>query len=273
MNEYLWPSKRTTAYGLFVLAGTLYIWGLAPTIYWRDSPEFVTAVHLLGISHPAGSPTYSLFAKPLAFLPVGSIALRVNLFSALCGALTISLLFSLLYMLFTESPPWMRFCTALSGALFLLVSESLWRFSEVAEVYALQDCLLVGLLTLLVKARQVHTRTQPSHPALYWLCAFLYGLSAGVHATMGFFLPAFLVFLGLTEPRLLRGKALAFLILFFLLGFATYLYLPIRSLSDPALDWGDTETFRQFLIHITDHKDAGMYFAMPWLKMPGQMRM
>ena len=165
----------------------------------------------------------------------------------------------------------MRFWTALSGALFLLVSESLWRFSEVAEVYALQDCLLVGLLTLLVRARQARTGAQPPHPALYWLCAFLYGLSAGVHATMAFFLPAFLVFLGLTAPRMLRGKGLAFLVFFFLLGFSTYLYLPIRSLSDPALDWGDTETFRQFLIHITDRKDAAFHFEMPWPKMPSQI--
>src|SRR6266498_5363839 len=160
MNNHLWQSKCTVAYGLFVLASSLYIWGLAPTIYWRDSPEFITAVHLLGISHPAGSPMYTLLAKPLMFLPLGSIALRVNLFSALCGGLTISLLFSLLYELLTASPPWVRLWAALSGALFLLVSESFWRFSEVAEVYTLQDCLLVVLITLLVKARQARTGTQ-----------------------------------------------------------------------------------------------------------------
>jgi len=273
MNNHLWHSKCTVAYGLFVLASALYIWGLAPTIYWRDSPEFITAVHLLGISHPAGSPMYTLLAKPLTFLPLGSIALRVNLFSALCGALTISLLFSLLYELLPESLPWVRLCAALSGALFLLLSESFWRFSEVAEVYTLQNCLLVVLITLLVKARQTRTGTQPPHMALYWLFAFLYGLSAGVHATMAFFAPAFLVFLGLTEPRMLRGKSCAFLAFFFLLGFAVYLYLPIRSLSDPALDWGDTETFRQFLIHITDRKDAPMHFELPWPKMPYQIRL
>src|SRR5215475_8096180 len=272
MNNHLWHSKCTVAYGLFVLASALYIWGLAPTLYWRDSPEFITAVHALGITHPAGSPTYTLIAKPITFLPVGSLALRVNLFSALCGGLTVSMLFSLLYVLLTESPPWARLCAALSGALLLLVSESFWRFAEVAEVYTLQDGLLVVLLTLLVKVRQARTCAQPSHIAPYWLCAFLYGLSAGVHATMAFFLPAFLVFLGLTAPRMLRGKALAFLVFFFLLGFSTYLYLPVRSLSDPALDWGDTETFRQFLIHITDRKDAAFHFEMPWPKMPSQIR-
>ena len=38
----------------------------------------------------------------MTFLPVGSLALRVNMFSALCGALTISLLFSLLYALLPD---------------------------------------------------------------------------------------------------------------------------------------------------------------------------
>src|SRR5690349_24473495 len=108
MNDRLWNGKSLVAYGLFLLASALYIWGLVPTIYWRDSPEFITAVHLLGISHPAGSPTYSLLAKPLTFLPLGSIALRVNLFSSLCGALTISLLFSLLYALLLASRTFIR---------------------------------------------------------------------------------------------------------------------------------------------------------------------
>ena len=123
MNKHLWHSKCTAAYGLFMLASALYIWGLAPAIYWRDSPEFITAVHLLGISHPAGSPTYALVAKPITFLPLGSLALRVNLFSALCGGLTISLLFSLLYELLPESPSWVRICAALSSALLLLVDR------------------------------------------------------------------------------------------------------------------------------------------------------
>jgi tetratricopeptide (TPR) repeat protein len=273
MHDRLWNSKFLVAHGLFLLASALYIWGLAPTIYWRDSPEFIAAVHLLGISHPAGSPTYALLAKPLTFLPLGSIALRVNLFSSLCGALVISLLFALLYELFTESPSWARFGAAVSGALFLLVSESFWRFSEVAEVYTLQDCLLVMLIALLVKTRTARTSAPPTHLAVYWLFAFLYGLSAGVHATMAFCVPAFLAFIGLTEPRMLRGKELAFLAFFFLLGFASYLYLPLRSLREPALDWGDTETFRQFLIHITDRKDAATHFELPWPKLPSQVHL
>ena len=199
MNDYLGNRKKICTYGLFLLASVLYIGGLSPTIAWRDSAEFIPVVHTLGISHPAGSPTYILLAKPMTFLPIGSIALRVNMFSALLGALSIALLFALLCELLGEAPPWTRVGAALSGALFLLLSESFWRFSEVAEVYTLQNCLLVILMMLLLKARQARTLLHTSTSRFYWLFAFLYGLSTGVHATMALFAPAFLLFIWLTN--------------------------------------------------------------------------
>jgi tetratricopeptide (TPR) repeat protein len=269
MSDRLWNSKASGAYGLFALAWIVYIWGLAPTISWRDSPEFVTIVHTLGISHPAGSPAYALLAKSLTFVPIGNIALRVNLFSALLGALTVALLFSLLYDMLEGSSRPAQFCASMSGALFLLVSESFWRFAEVAEVYTLQNFFIVLLITILWKARACRPATRMG---LYWLFAFLYGLSAGVHATMALFVPAFFTFIVLTEPRVFGVKGLAFLAFFFLLGFAVYLYLPVRSLSDPAFDWGDPQTWRQFLIHITDRKDAATHLAFSWWKLPYQAR-
>src|SRR5215510_13492995 len=135
MHMHLRPSKATGRMMVFLCASVLYISGLCPTMYWFDSPEFITTAHTLGISHPAGSPTYSLFAKLATFLPLGSIAFRVNAFSALVGAFSVTLLFSILHKLLALSSPWTRWIAALGGALFLLVSESFWRFTEVAEVY------------------------------------------------------------------------------------------------------------------------------------------
>src|SRR6059036_121889 len=102
MHSRLWARKATGSVLLFLLASVLYIDGLCPTIYWFDSPEFVTTAHTLGISHPAGSPTYSLFAKLATYIPLGSVALRVNAFCALGGAFSIVLLFSLLYELLDD---------------------------------------------------------------------------------------------------------------------------------------------------------------------------
>jgi len=271
MNDRLGNRKKTCTYGLFLLASVVYISGLSPTIAWRDSAEFIPVVHTLGISHPAGSPTYTLLTKPTTFLPIGSIALRVNMFSALLGALSIALLFALLYDLLGEAPPWSRVGAALSGALFLLLSESFWRFSEVAEVYTLQNCLLVILLMLLLKACQARRSLHTSASRFYWLFAFLYGLSAGVHATMALFAPAFLLFIGLTAPSQFRPKELAFLTFFFVLGFAVFLYLPLRSLNAPVLNWGDPRTWQQFLAHLSDRKDAAVLLGFSASKLLHQI--
>ena len=139
MHYCTWTSKAAGIVGLFLLACILYGGGLCPTLYWSDSPEFITTAYTLGISHPAGSPTYSLFAKLATFFPLGSIAFRVNTFSALVSVLSIILLFSILYELLSTFSPWIRWNAALGGALFLLISESFWRFAEVAEVYSLQN--------------------------------------------------------------------------------------------------------------------------------------
>jgi tetratricopeptide (TPR) repeat protein len=265
-----WTSKATGIVGLFLLASMVYVGGLCPTIYWFDSPEFVTTTYTLDISHPAGSPTYSLLAKLATFLPLGSVAFRVNAFSALVGALAVTALFSLLYRLLVASSFWTRWTAALGGALFLLVSESFTRFAEVAEVYSLQNYFLILLCSVLLKAR---ISSQPVKRRYYWLFAFLYGLSAGVHATMVLFAPAFFVFICLTAPRMFRGRDLAFLAFFFLLGFATYLYLPIRSLTEPAFNWGEPRTFQQFLVHISDRKDAAVHTILRGQQLPYQLSM
>ena len=52
-----------------------------------DSGELVAAVHTLGIPHPSGYPLYVLLGKLFSMaLPIGSIAFRMSLFSAVCAA-------------------------------------------------------------------------------------------------------------------------------------------------------------------------------------------
>ncbi len=257
---------------IFMLASLLYLSGLCPTISWFDSPEFVTIPWTLGIGHPAGSPTYSLAVKITTFLPLGSIALRVNVCSALASVLSLVVMCRLLWRLLEgsgvpSSVPIRSLATA-SGVLLLLVSESFWRLSEVAEVYSLQTWCFVLLLLLLVTARHATPLMQQRY---CWSFAFLYGLSAGVHATMAVFLPAFLGFWVLAMPRLFRSRALAFLGFFFLVGFATYLYLPLRSLTEPVFNWGEPQTWQQFWGHITDKKDGAAVTAIFWHQMPYQL--
>src|SRR5512134_996434 len=74
---------RAIAFGLplalFVIAGS-------PSSYWLDSGEFVAAATGLAVAHPPGHPLYVLTTKLVTLLPLGSIAFRVSLASALAAA-------------------------------------------------------------------------------------------------------------------------------------------------------------------------------------------
>ena len=70
----------------FVLAILLFatcLVALSPANEWLDSSELVMGAHLLGISHPPGQPVYSLLCKLSEFLPIGNLAVRASLFSAI----------------------------------------------------------------------------------------------------------------------------------------------------------------------------------------------
>ncbi|MDH3600594.1 MAG: DUF2723 domain-containing protein [Candidatus Tectomicrobia bacterium] len=270
MYNQLTSPRTLGAIGLFVVAAAFYIWGLSPTIAWRDASEFTTIAHTLDIGHPAGSPTYSLLAKLTALLPIGSIAQRVNFFSALIAAGAVSLLFALLCDLLSTSTRWIQWSAALSGSLFLLLCQSFWRFAEIAEVYTLQNFFLILLLRLLLKG---YTESHVTQARYFWLFAFCYGLSAGVHATMALFVPGFLGFTLLVAPQMFCGRRFVFLTFFFLLGFSVYLYLPLRSLTLLAFDWGDPQTWKQFLAHITDRNHASDHMILVWKQLPHQVRL
>src|SRR4051812_34333959 len=71
--------------GIFVLL--IYGVTLCPSVGGGDSGELATVAYTLGIAHPPGYPLYTLFGKLFTTLPFGTVAWRVNLFSAVCGAL------------------------------------------------------------------------------------------------------------------------------------------------------------------------------------------
>ena len=238
---------------LFFLTIFLYINSLCPTISWRDSPEFVTVSYNLDISHPAGSPTYSLFSKLLSFIPIGNIPLRANLFSALSSSLCIVMVFVLLHNFFHYRSITNKYISCIVSILSLFTCNSHWNLSLISEVYAFQNFFLVLLLIILMKSHH-------SMPALQlryqYIFVFLYGLSLGVHATMAIFAPVFTVFFFDKNKNILKVKTLIYIFFFFLLGFLTYVYLPLRSLSQIAYDWGNPETFNQFLNQILNKKDS-----------------
>jgi hypothetical protein len=212
----------------------------------------------LGISHPAGFPAYNLIAKAITFLPLGSIALRVNLFSALFACMTLVVLYltaiEIIKICFPESSAESRIGSALFPTALLAFSSPFWSNSLIAEVYTLHSFFTVLIIYLLLLWKN------NNDSRFLFLAALCFGLSAGNHGTVAFYLPAILVLFFVWEKKH-KIRNLSITTLFFLIGFSIYLYLPIRSMAEPIIDWGNPETLQNFFDQVTDRRNADSHFS------------
>ncbi|MCA9678825.1 MAG: DUF2723 domain-containing protein, partial [Myxococcales bacterium] len=76
---------RVTALAAFVLFAVL----APPGPAWLDAGELGTAGVGLGVPHASGYPLWCVLAKVASLLPLGELAWRIHLLSALTGALAV----------------------------------------------------------------------------------------------------------------------------------------------------------------------------------------
>ena len=188
--------------GLFLLSLILYLFTLTPRICAGDSGELTTAIYNLGAAHPPGYPLYTMLGKIFTYIPVGTIAYRVNLLSAVFAALTIPFLFLFLVKLLQTSleklsPMRDRIIAAVAGLLFA-VSQTNWSQAVISEVYALNIFFAPLLLfSILVWQERVFLSLKQGVPAygerLLLLFALLMGMSLTNHLLLvGYMLPLLL---------------------------------------------------------------------------------
>ncbi|HEX9492812.1 MAG TPA: DUF2723 domain-containing protein, partial [Thermoanaerobaculia bacterium] len=72
---------------VFVIALTVYLITLAPAVALIDSGELTDAAWSLGNAHPPGFPLFVLVTHFFTLVPIGTIAWRANLASAIFSAL------------------------------------------------------------------------------------------------------------------------------------------------------------------------------------------
>lgn len=234
------------------LVGLGYLVFVCPGIFWRDAGELSAAAYGLGVAHPTGFPLYLLMAKAATFLPLGSVALRINLLSGVCAAASVGLAYSLMVRLAGDRTATTR-AAASASALLLGCGSTLWMHATTAEVYApnlLATLLLV--LILLKVADEGSTR-------LLRMAAVLTGLGAGLHAAFALMAAAaWTVALTVRWSRTQREARAARirqdLVWSFALGAAgavVLAYLPIRAAQDPWRNWGDPSTVDALWAHLT----------------------
>lgn len=257
------------AAALFGGALTLYWVTLAPSVavLFDDSLEFQLIAYELGIAHPTGYPLFTLLGWLFTRLPIGDVAYRVNLMSAVFGAATVSLTYLLGRAVVPEpaaadadSHPWPVEAGAILGAVALTVSPVLWSQATLAEVYTLNAAIvaaiLLGLLRLTQPARPLPPvsedstgepdgRTDLSRQLLF--VAGLLGLGLAHHRTVLLVVPAVAFALWHVRGRWSVRPAL-------LLAFAApllfYLYIPWRG-HVGSLDGTYVNSLDGFVRHVT----------------------
>jgi len=210
----------------FAAALALYVATLAPDVLMMDSGEYQWSTWLFPHNPLPQGPrnlvrmhvNYLMAAKAFALLvPLGSWFLRINLFSAVAAAIAAGNVGVLTFAL-TRS----RAATVLA-LLALVLGQTFWTYSVIAEVLTLQAATVSGELLLLY--------FWATSGRFRWLLGLwlVNGLAAGAHVQNGLATP---IYLGITLIALWQGRVRLRQVLacaaVWLAGFGPYLVFCIQ---------------------------------------------
>ncbi len=236
--------------GVGLLALAVYVQTLLPSVGWGDIARFQYVAQVWGVPHRFGYPLYVALSRLFGYLPMGDVAYRINLMSAVFAALAAVTVCLIVLRLADD---WVA---GASAGLSFAFSRALWGQAVVAEVYAL-NAFLIGAVVLVLLAWH-----QTRRPALLYLGIGLYALSFGNHMTVVTLVPAVIYLLLATDYRvLLRPKQMATLVGLVLLGALQYLYVIIRAQQQPLLNELGPFSWRGWFHWMTRSRFPGQFFG------------
>jgi dolichol-phosphate mannosyltransferase len=236
---------------VFLCSFLLYAYAAPKTIFVGDSPEFINSVITWGVPHPPGYPGYVLLGKLFSFLPISSLEYRINLFSALSAATTLTLLFFIANRALgqihnqqnSSDHNWIHNFLVFLGLGIFGLTDLFFSQAVMAKPY------MIFLLFLTLITFWTIKFFETSQRRYLYLSFLLIGFGFGVHQMMLFFTVAFAaLFLArlsyasqitaLNKFLIHHWKILLQALIWFFLGLTNYLYLFARFSADPTLSWG-----------------------------------
>ena len=210
---------------LIVLTGAvgLYVLTCAPTILWQDSGLLVYRIWHNDIQGNLGlavaHPLYLLIGIAVKYIPIGQLAYRVNLMSAVFGAVAVANLFLLLRLWLGRALP------AIIGAITLAVSWTFWQNAVITEVYSLYAAQMLGELIVLLQ----YVRTK--RVGYLYLLGLFNGLAIANHMWGSLALACYAVFfIILLVKKQISLKHFGVIILLWIIGAVPYEYLIIKNI-------------------------------------------
>jgi tetratricopeptide (TPR) repeat protein len=244
-NQHDWLSAAAT----FVISLAVYTYTLAPTVTLEYSGELVVAADYLGVPHPPGYPLWTILAWIFHWIfhwarylgqpnPAWGVNFMSGFFGALCTA-TIALLVSRsgLTLLRTcrkqedegqtsRMDAIICWASGVSAGLLVAFCPFLWSQCVITEVYSLNAFLHLLILALLYV--WMH---RPKCGALLYGMALAFGLAVTDCYPIALLMPALILVILATDPKLFRDFACAGL--FVLAGIIFY--------KTMAPEWGGSE--------------------------------
>jgi hypothetical protein len=248
--------QRMTKFVRYIPPGILvfslmlvYLNSMAPGLTWSnqgsDGGDLITAAATGGVAHPTGYPVYLLLARLFQLLPIGSLAFRTNLMSALAAVITALLVY---YLVVRSIPPVtgsQNWLAGLASAYAFGLSPLIWSQAVITEVYALHALFVILILYLASDDAPLRF----TQNRLDRLSGLIFGLAMGNHITTILLLPILLSSASILTDEIQSGEKRKLdvypvlrRLLWLVIGLSTYLTLPLRALSQPPINWGNPVT-------------------------------
>ncbi len=265
---------------LFFFTFLFYLLTHCASFNINDSGETIMVCDKLTISHSPGYPLHTLWGRVNCLLPLGQPMLRVTFSSMMTATVAVVFVYWILKMMLQKvfiSPSgetlsedqqpgaWLWEIPSVFGALVFAFSYQQWFQACGAKggIYTLNTLLTVAMLFLFFKMRE-----KSWYIKSFLLMGFLYGMSLTHHWPNQIVMaPAYLWFFFASQkrvpfPEILRSLfrpfdlfekvrnvlstfGMANIIRAFtvgLLALSVYLYLPLRAIQNPIINWWDPQT-------------------------------
>jgi hypothetical protein len=222
MIKKFFLNRKTAIFAVLsiIIPFIIYILTLEPKLIGGDTSWFALQILEMSPMVPTGYPVFSMLGKLFTFLPVGDIAFRLNLFSAVFGALTALVLFLALNRMTKNS--FVSFISSMTFAFTL----PFWEVANRLEFDTLHTFFLALVFFSAVLYNENRTRKY------LYLFSFCWGLSLTNHPLAFFLVPAIVLYVIIIDPSVFKSaRAILLSILYLILPLLSYLYIMVRSLQ------------------------------------------
>jgi hypothetical protein len=243
------PSLRADRWLPLAAAGltfAVYLVTIYPGLFGMgDAAKFAFVGKVLGTPHAPGYPLYVMVSHLFSYVPIGTLAYRMNVLSAILAATAVALLYFGCRIL--DARPVVAFATALAFGF----GRAFWSKAQYPKGYSMNAALVcAGVLLLLQWGR---TR-RPSR--LYGAIA-VFALASGNHLIIISLVPALVLYaLTVDARRALAPRTVVIAAVLIALGLSQYSYIIIRTRQQAPYLEAKASNIRQLIPVMTARRYA-----------------